>query len=186
MRIVKIAAMLFATLLATEPSYGQSPSPETMAAARELVAAITPTDQMKAVLPKYVQNIKPALVRGRPAVEKDFDAIVPGMLDAANARLPELLDLVARAYARTFTVNELHEIQAFYVTPTGQKLRQNLAIITQETTAIGQQFGNSITADLYARISDELRKRGHDIPARAAQPPKPPTTAPIISNTPSQ
>lgn len=105
------------------------------------------------------------------------------MLDAANARLPEL---VAQVYARTFTVNELHEIQAFYVAPTGQKLRQNLVVITQETTVSGNSSARASRLTYYTRISDELRKRGHDIPARASQPPKPPTTAPTISNTPSQ
>ena len=186
MRFQNIVLMLAATLLFTAPSRAESPSPETLAAARELVNAITPTDQMKALLPKFVQGMKPAIVRDRPAVERDFDAIAPRMLDAANARLPELVEMVAQVYARIFTASELREIQAFYVTPTGRKLRQNLAIITKDTTVLGQQFGKSVTADLYQQITDELRRRGHDIPVRTGQPPKAPTTAPMMSNTPSQ
>jgi hypothetical protein len=189
MRFLSIVVGLGAALLVTTPSLAQSPSPETLAAARELVNATTPTDQMRALLPKAVEGMKPAMVRGRPAVERDFDAIAPGKLAAAYARLPELVEMVAQVYARIFTASELREIQAFYVTPTGQKLRQNLAVITKDTTALGQQFGKSLMADLYQQIADELRKRGHDIPvipARPAQPPKPPTTAPTMSNTPSQ
>src|SRR3974390_611776 len=163
MRFLSIVVGLGAALLVTMPSCAQAPSPEPLAAARELVNAITPTEQMKALLPKSVQAMKPAIVRDRPAVERDFDMIAPGKLAAAYARVPELVEMVAQIYARTFTANELHEIQAFYVTPTGQKLRQNLAVITKETTTLGQQFGKSLTADLYQQIADELRRRGHDI-----------------------
>jgi uncharacterized protein len=40
---------------------------------------------------------------------------------------------------------------------------QKLPLITQESMVIGQRFGQSISAEIRARIVDELRKRGHDI-----------------------
>ena len=186
MRFPHIIVALATALLFATPSRAETPSPETQAAARDLVSAITPRDQMVALLAVTVQRMKSDIVQGRPAVEKDFDAITPGILEATKARLPDLVEMAAQVYARIFTVSELHEIQAFYVTPTGQKLRQNLAIITKETAALGDQFGKSVTAHLYQQITDELRKRGHVIPVRGSQPPKPPTIAPRITRTPSQ
>jgi uncharacterized protein len=36
-------------------------------------------------------------------------------------------------------------------------------VITQESMAIGQRFGQSIASELRGRMIDELRKRGHNI-----------------------
>ncbi len=153
MRFPIIIALLAASLLFAAPSRAEQPSPETLAAARELVTAIKATDYLKSMLPSIVQTLKPAIVQGRPAVEKDYDAITPLMLDVFNARLAELSDLIAQVYARNFTVAELRDIQAFYQTPTGQKMREKMPLITQQNMVLGQQWGKTLSAD----------QRGHDI-----------------------
>lgn len=163
MRWLTIVVALAVTLLAIAPSRADSPSPETLAAARELVAAIKATDNFKAILPTLIQTMKPAIVQGRPAVEKDYDAIMPMMMDIATSRLSDVAELMAQVYARNFTVSELHDLQAFYRTPTGQKLTQMTPVIAQQSMLVGQQWGKSIAGELRARITDELRKRGHDI-----------------------
>jgi hypothetical protein len=56
------AALLFATSSGAEQS-----SPETLAAARELVATIKATDNFRAILPTMLQAMKPAIVQGRPS-----------------------------------------------------------------------------------------------------------------------
>ena len=142
-------------LVAAGPASAQSPSPDTLAAARELIVTMRAADYFKTILPAIVQN--------RPQVERDYDAIMPLMLDSMNARVSEIIDQVAALYARNFTAAELNEVVAFYRGPTGQKFIQKLPLITQESMVIGQRFGQSIAAELRSRIVDELRKRGHDI-----------------------
>lgn len=117
----------------------------------------------KTIMPAIVQQLKPAIVQNRPQVERDYDAIMPLMLDSMNARVSEIIEQVAALYARNFTAAELNEVVAFYRGPTGQKFIQKLPLITQESMVIGQRFGQSIAAELRSRIVDELRKRGHDI-----------------------
>jgi len=163
MRFPIIIAALAATLLFAAPSRAEQPSPEALAAARDLVTAIKATDYLKSMLPSIIQTMKPAVVQGRPAVEKDYDAITPLMLDVFNTRLAELTDLVARVYALNFTADELRTIQAFYQTPTGQKVREKMPLVSQQSMMIGQQWGKTLSGELRARIVEELRKRGHDI-----------------------
>jgi uncharacterized protein len=163
MRFPIIIAALAATLLFAAPSRAEQPSPEALAAARDLVTAIKATDYLKSMLPSIIQTLKPAVVQGRPAVEKDYDAITPLMLDVFNTRLAELTDLVARVYALNFTADELRTIQAFYQTPTGQKVREKMPLVSQQSMMIGQQWGKTLSGELRARIVEELRKRGHDI-----------------------
>ena len=150
-------------LLAAGPAAAQSPSPDTLAAARELIVTMRAADYFKTIMPAIVQQLKPAIVQNRPQVERDYDAIMPLMLESMNARVSEIIDQVAALYARNFTAAELNEVVAFYRGPTGQKFIQKLPLITQESMVIGQRFGQSIAAELRSRIVDELRKRGHDI-----------------------
>jgi uncharacterized protein len=150
-------------LLAAGPAGAQSPSPDTLAAARELIVTMRAADYFKTIMPAIVQQLKPAIVQNRPQVERDYDAIMPLMLESMNARVSEIIEQVAALYARNFTAAELNEVVAFYRGPTGQKFIQKLPLITQESMVIGQRFGQSIATELRSRIVDELRKRGHDI-----------------------
>jgi hypothetical protein len=157
------AACLTICLLVASPIGAQSPSPEAMAAARELIVTMRAADYFKTLMPAIMQQLKPAIVQNRPQVERDYDAIMPLLLDSMNARVNEIIDQIAALYARTFSADELREVVAFYRGATGQKFVQKLPLITQESTVIGQRFGQSISAEIRARIVDELRKRGHDI-----------------------
>ena len=150
-------ACLTICLLAAGPAGAQSPSPEAMAAARELIVTMRAADYFKTLMPAIMQQLKPAIVQNRPQVERDYDAIVPLLLDSMNARVNEIIDQIAALYARNFSVEELREVVAFYRGPTGQKFVQKLPLITQESMVIGQRFGQSIGAEIRGRIVEELR-----------------------------
>ncbi len=163
MRPPTLAACLTMVLLAAGPASAQAPTPDTLAAAREPVVVMRTAESFKAVMPIIVKNLKPAIVQNRPQVERDYDAIIPLMLESMNARVSEIIDQIAALYARTFTAEELREVTGFYRGPTGQKLVEKLPVITQESMMIGQRFGQAVAGELRGRIVDELRKRGHDI-----------------------
>jgi uncharacterized protein len=164
-RLFPLTALLVAVLLFNAPARGQSPSPspEALAAAKELVTTINVSNQFKTLMPILMQNLKPAIVQGRSAVERDFDAMMPVMLDAAQSRIGELSDALAIVYASNFSADELRTVTAFYRTPLGQKYLQKQPLLAQQTMTVGQQFGKSIAADLQKRIIEELRKKGHDL-----------------------
>ncbi len=75
-------------------------------------------------------------------------------------RLNAFADLLAGIYARNFTVDEIHDLTAFYRSPTGQKLIARQPIIARESLAAGQQFGRELVADLQQQIEGELKKHG--------------------------
>jgi hypothetical protein len=161
----KFSSMLafVALLLSAAPALSQTPPVDAVAAARELIVTMKAADTFKAILPSIMKTLKPAIVQNRPEVERDYDAIIPIMMEGMTARVNEVLDKVAALYARVFTVDELHEITAFYRGPTGQKFVNSQTVIMQESMAIGQQFGQTVARELQSRIIEELRKRGHKI-----------------------
>jgi hypothetical protein len=157
-----VASWLFAiALLSSGPALAQSP--ETVAAAKELVVAMRAADQIKASFPLIMQQFKPAIARGNAAIERDFDALVPAMLSAMDSRMNELLDGMAGVYARFFTADELKQLAGFYRAPVGQKFLQNMPAILQESMAVGQKFGQEVATEAQTKMIEELRKRGHKI-----------------------
>jgi hypothetical protein len=157
--------LLIGMLLLAQPAAAQStPPPEdAMQAARELVKIMDVGAQFRAILPNLMQALRPAIVQNRPEVGRDFDALVPMMVDTMLARTNEFSEIYAVIYARNFTAQELRDVAAFYRTETGKKLLAKLPVITNEGMLAGQKLGQQMAVDLQQRMVDELRKKGHNI-----------------------
>jgi hypothetical protein len=140
-----------------------APDPDTIVAAKELITTMRLTDQFKLLLPRLVESMKPALLVGRPEMEKDFDAIMAVLVDGMNARVGELIDQIAGIYGRNFTAGELRQATAFYRSPVGQKFLDRQPAMMQETMTTGQNFGRTVATDLQERLIEELRKRGYKL-----------------------
>ena len=155
--------VLLVTLLIPGMAPAQAPSPDVLAVARELIATSRAAESAKLLLPSIVQLIKPAIVQGRPEVEKDFDAIAPQLVESFKTQVGELTEQIAVVYATNFTVAEMKDIIAFYRGPTGQKLLAKGPMIVQQSMAAGQKLGAQIGRELQSRIIEELKKKGHNI-----------------------
>ena len=155
--------LLAMTLLGAAPASSQSPSPEATAAARELLTTMRMGDQLKAIVPLLMKQLAPAIVQGRPEVERELNALMPIMLELVDKRSADLIEATATVYVRHFTVEEMRQLTAFYRQPVGQKLLEKLPAITQEALIVGQKFGQAVAVELQGRIVEELRKRGHKI-----------------------
>lgn len=151
------ALLLFSISVAA----AQTPSPDAMSAARKLVDTLKLSDQFKAQLPVILLNIKPAVVQGRPEIERDYDAMTPTIAEAYTPYFNAMVDAAAMVYANNFTLDDLREIEAFYRRPVGQKLLQKSPAITQQSEQIGQDGARKAADDLRTRLTDLLRQKGH-------------------------
>jgi hypothetical protein len=157
------AAQVLAQAPAQAPADATAPAADAVAAAKELVTTMRLAEQLKTLLPIIMQGLKPAIVQNRPEVERDYNALLPLMLEVTNQRIGEYIEVMATIYARNFTADELRQVAAFYQTPTGRKMLEKLPALTQESMAAGQRFGQSLSKEFETRIKDELRKKGHNI-----------------------
>ena len=157
-RLMIIGVMLLFSI-STAPA--QTPSPEALAVARSLISTMKLTDQYKGLLPVILMSIKPAVVQGRPEIERDYDAMAAQIADAYAPYYSSMVDSAASLYASNFTVDELREIDAFYRLPVGQKLLQKSLAITQQSMQIGQDASRKAAEDLRIRLTDLLRQKGH-------------------------
>ncbi|WP_438279043.1 DUF2059 domain-containing protein [Nitrobacter sp.] len=154
---------LAAIWLTPMPARAETPSPESIAAAKELVATIKLGEQFKSLMPTIMTTLKPAIVQGRANVERDYDAMIPMLLQSFQSRMDELSDAVVQVYASNFTADDLRALIVFYKTPVGQKFLQKTPLLAQQTMAVGQQFGRSVASEIRTRMIEELRKKGHAI-----------------------
>jgi hypothetical protein len=166
-RSVLIAAQIaLVALLGAGSAWSQTPPAppaDSLAAAKELVTTMRATDQLRTIMPLIMQQLKPAIVQNRAEVAKDYDAMVPHMMEIMEGKLSQFADGVAVIYARHFAADELRQVTAFYQSPIGQKFLSNMPVITQESLAMGNKFGQEIAGELRNRMIDELRKKGHNI-----------------------
>ena len=159
-RLLIIAGMLVFSICA---SPAQTPSPDAMTAARSLVTTMKLTDQYKALLPAILLSLKPALTQDRPEIERDYDAMMPMIVDAFTPYYNAMVDDIATVYANNFTVGEMHELEAFYRQPVGQKLLVKSQAITQQSNQAGQDASRKAAEDLRMRVSEALRQKGHKL-----------------------
>jgi uncharacterized protein len=155
-----IASLLLCSICA---SPAQTPSPDAMTAARSLVTTMKLPDQYKALLPAILLTLKPALVQDRPEIERDYEAMMPMIVDAFAPYYATILNEVAAVYANNFTVSELHELEAFYRQPVGQKFLGKSQAITQQTLQVSQDASRKAAEDLRTRLTEALRQKGHKL-----------------------
>jgi hypothetical protein len=162
-RLFRTAGLFAVVLLLVTPARAQSPSPDALAAAKELVTTMNLAEQFKALMPMIMKNLKPAIVQGRNDVDRDYEAMAPILLEGFQARMGELSEAVAIIYSSNFSADDLRAVSAFYKTPAGRKLLEKTPFVAQQTMAAGQKFGQSVAADMQKRIIEELRKKGHSL-----------------------
>jgi hypothetical protein len=132
-----------------------------MTTARSLVATLGLSDQYKALLPVILLGLKPALTQERPEMERAFDAVLPKMTEAYAPFYNAMIDAAATVYANNFSVDELHEIEAFYSRPAGKKLLEKAQTIAQQNTQVSQETGRKASEALRARLTELLRQTAH-------------------------
>lgn len=159
-RLLIVACLL---LLSAPVTRAQTPAPDAMVAARNLVTTMKLADQYKALLPAILLGLKPALTQDRPEIERDYDAMMPMIADAFTPYYASMVDGIAAVYATNFTANELRDIEAFYRQPVGQKMLEKMPVISQQALAVGQEISRKAAEDLRQRLTEALRQKGHKL-----------------------
>jgi uncharacterized protein len=159
-RLLIVACLL---LLSAPVTRAQTPAPDAMVAARNLVTTMKLADQYKALLPAILLGLKPALTQDRPEIERDYDAMMPMIADAFTPYYASMVDGIAAVYATNFTATELRDIEAFYRQPVGQKMLEKMPVISQQALAVGQEISRKAAEDLRQRLTEALRQKGHKL-----------------------
>lgn len=149
-----------ALLLLVCGASAQAPSPEAMDAARKLVVTLKIADQYSAALPQLLLKLRPVVAQDRPEIEHDYDVMTAPGSDIYAPFAAAMIDQIAALYATSFTVEELRQIEAFYLQPVGRKLLEKSDALAQASAQIGQDANQKAVDELKQRLTEALRQKG--------------------------
>jgi uncharacterized protein len=142
-----LALALGLTLVVVPRARAQTP--EAMKAAGELMQAMHADkvlhDQISTAFDTQVQN-NPAMAPYRTTMQQFADKYLTW---------DEIGPQLTSAYAEIFTEQELHDLVAFYKTPTGQKLALQMGTLA----AKGQQIGLRVVQAHQGELADMIRQQ---------------------------
>lgn len=123
------------------------------------------------------QNMAEAFKQARPEIPERFYATLHKDLLAffkEKANTPgSIMEKTVSVYHKHFTHPEIKELLAFYQTPIGKKTIREMPQIAGENMAEARLWGQSLGADIDARIKAAFKKEGIALPAQSPQASKP-------------
>ena len=118
---------------------------------RNLLKVNKTKESMEQVIPLMINQFK--------QLRPDIPANVWSMMEKEikNEGLDDLLEKMIPIYKKHFTHTEIKELVAFYTSPIGKKLADKTPVMTQESSVIGQEWGQ----ELGAKMAQKLKKQGY-------------------------
>jgi len=114
-----------------------------------------------------VRQMNDVLRNARPDIPFDVMDILPKAVDEVIASemtaAGGFADLVVDVYQRHFTHEDVRGLIAFYETPLGRKLSEELPAMTQESMQAGMKWGASIAPKIQERVKQRFRERGVEL-----------------------
>jgi len=138
MRTLRIVALVLLVAGASGYARADEPSPEALAAAKDLLAILSP-DMMKQLTGSITASFWPVIEQKARAENIDDATIRELRAEFERIQVAFVTDAMKEAppiYARHFTVSELHDLASFYRTPTGAKALHEIPQVMGEMTAL--------------------------------------------------
>jgi uncharacterized protein len=162
LRIVAVAVFLAGA--GHDARADETPSPEALAAAQELFTIVSP--DLTAQLTNQMANAFWPVVEQKARAEHIDDATIAELhREFERIQLSFVNDTMKEApaiYARHFTVGELHELTAFYRTPTGAKALHEIPLVMGEFMTRLTPHLKEVQRQMADAFSKILRDHGYD------------------------
>jgi uncharacterized protein len=163
-----VRAAVFAIALVTfVPSVqAQQPAQPTAAAmntARELLAVKGATGIYDPAVSGVIERAKGAFLQMNPMVGKDLNEVAAKLHAEYGPRVTEVREIIVKAYAASFTEQELKDVLAFYKTPLGRKLIDQEPKIFETSSRLTQEWVDKFSEEIINKIRAEMKRRGHDM-----------------------
>lgn len=147
------AATLALILAALLPSAARADDASRLKLARDVVETAHAADNMRALMPTFMAQMRQIIVQGGNGDTKQVDTYVERFQKRFTDGVPSFVELVAAVYAREFSEEDLGNLLIFYRSPTGQHLLGKQTVIAQGMIATGQKWGQSIAQ----QVLDEMQ-----------------------------
>jgi hypothetical protein len=120
------------------------------------------------------QLMKEQIVQDKGSVPPEFDTLMKKWMDDLRKGMPadEIIEAMIPAYQNHFTRSDIQAMNAFYSSPVGQKVLEQLPSVMQEGMQAAMPIMSKYLTDWRARMQEdvkELEKKTVSKPAPAQQ-----------------
>lgn len=126
-------------------------------AAQAVLEQLHSADMIGNIVPSIVAQVRLNVTHNDPDLVKQFDAYAPHLRSDAEATRPALMEKLADVYARTFTVEELRDMLAYYKSPVGQRIIAMQGSINHDMLAVARDWGTGIAKAMAVDAAGELQ-----------------------------
>lgn len=158
-----LIGLVVATAMATVPLRAEEAQPGSdidPALRTAIVKLFDKTNVMAVTQQLYDQvlaQLLPAIERQSGVNDEKVDTIMKEEMSAAFKRhLGDFKNMMVAAYATYYTKKDIDAMNAFYDTPTGQKVIATTPQLTQQSMKAGQIFGRSFAGEAMANVKKRL------------------------------
>ncbi len=169
-RVLRAGALIIAMGTFASSAFAQQPAPKgpppsaaQLQGARDIIEASGAARAFDGVIPTIMQQAYASFLQQNPDLQKPLVEAITAIRGDFEKRQPEIVALMATAYASHFTEAELNELLNFYRSPTGKKLVTELPKVLEESFAATRAWGTKASDEFIAALRAEMKKRGHTI-----------------------
>jgi uncharacterized protein len=135
-------------------------TPESRAAALDMMEAAEVSKAMEAILPGVFEMMKDAFLQQYQGRDEIVSAVFDEVLVRFADRQTEVISEIAAIYASEFSVEDLQAQAAYYRSPVGRRMVERQVFVQQQSMAIGQEWGARIAREVVGEVTRGLRERG--------------------------
>lgn len=155
-------ALLSLALFAVPALAQQTPTPEHIKAAREVVVSSGLSQSIESIYGEFVTGIRQTYAT-RPEIKKDMEEVLTALKAESDVRRDEMIDSSARIFATKMTEADLKEVAAFFNSPVGQRYNSYRTQALGEVYALLEPWSVATSNRLFDLFGAEMRKRGHQL-----------------------
>lgn len=171
---------LMATLCLALSAPGFAQTSDTDAATRNDVILYLRTmrshDMLQKTMEVQFQSIQQLLhdqlLQDKGTIPPDFDAHMKKMMDDLRKSMPadEIIEAMIPAYQNHFTRSDIQAMNAFYSSPVGQKVLEQLPAVMQEGMQAAMPIMNKYLTEWKGRMQQDVKELEKSSPKAAPAP----------------
>ncbi len=149
--------------LGNGPAHSQQPSANAVALAKQVIEIKGGMKAFDPLVPGVVEQAKNLFLQTNTNLGKELNEVAAQLRAEFGARLGELNDEIAKAYAQRFSEQEMKDTLAFYRSPLGKKLLQEEPAFFEQSMSLAQNWANKLSEEVISRMRAEMKKKGHNL-----------------------
>jgi hypothetical protein len=140
-----------------------TPSANSIELAKELLALKGGNEMFGGMVSGVIEQAKNSFLPSNPTLNRPLSEVAADLQRDFEPKKAELINEVARAYARYFTETELKELLAFYKTALGKKVLTTEAVAVEDGFKRAQEWTNGFSDQVLTRFRADMKKKGYDL-----------------------